>query len=70
MRKELKLISDWGDSGVKKCRRGNGGTCGGVWRRLHLVGVWSQAVNFLLMRLAGIWLSRREDVFTFDFLQK
>jgi hypothetical protein len=51
MRKKLKLSSDGGDSGSKKYKRGYGG----VWRRLRLAEVWSQAVGFLL-HLAGIWL--------------
>jgi hypothetical protein len=29
--KKLKLVSDGGDSGSKKCKRGCGGTYGGVW---------------------------------------
>jgi hypothetical protein len=52
MRKKLKLISDGGDFGSKKCIRGYGG----VWPSLRLAGVWSQAVGFVLVRLAGIWL--------------
>jgi hypothetical protein len=54
--KKLKLISDGGDSGRKKCKRGCGDAYGGVWRSLRLVGVWSQAVGFVFVRLAGIWL--------------
>jgi hypothetical protein len=30
---------------------------------LLLAGVWSQAVGFMLLHLAGIWLKSREDVF-------
>jgi hypothetical protein len=56
MRKKMKLSFDGGDSGSKKCKRGYGGAYGGVWRSLRLVGVWSQAVGFVLVRLAGIWL--------------
>jgi hypothetical protein len=56
MRKKLKLSSDGGDSGSKKCERGYGGAYGGVWRSLRLAGVWSQAVSFVLERSAGIWL--------------
>jgi hypothetical protein len=52
MRKKLKLSSDGGDCGSKKNKRDY---CG-VWRTLRLVGVWSQAVGFVLMRLAGIRL--------------
>jgi hypothetical protein len=39
MRKTLTLGSDGGDSGSKKCKRGCGGSYGGVW---------SQAVGFLV----------------------
>jgi hypothetical protein len=56
MRKKLKLSSDGGDSGSKKCKRGFGGVCVWVWWSLRLEGVWSQAVGFVLVRLAGIWL--------------
>jgi hypothetical protein len=56
MRKNLKLSFDGGDSGSKKCKRGYGDPYGGVWRRLRLAGVWSQAVGFVLVHLAGIWL--------------
>jgi hypothetical protein len=63
--KKIKLSSDGGDSVSKKLKRGCVGACGGVWRSLRLAFVWSQAVGFVLVRLAG---SRREDVFTFNFL--
>jgi hypothetical protein len=53
---KLKLISDGGDSGSKKCKRGYGGACGGVWRSLRLAGVWHEAVCFVLVRLAVIRL--------------
>jgi hypothetical protein len=56
MQKKLKLSCDSGDSGSKKCKRGYGGAYGGVWQSLRLAGVWSQAVGFVLVRLAGIWL--------------
>jgi hypothetical protein len=56
MRKKLKLSSDGGDSGSKKCKRGYDGAYGGIWRSLRLAGVWSQAVGFVLVRLAEIWL--------------
>jgi hypothetical protein len=46
------LNSDGGDSGSKKCKS----DYGGVWQSLCLAGVWSQAVGFVLVRLAGIWL--------------
>jgi hypothetical protein len=47
---------DGGDSSSNKWKRGYGGAHGGVWRSLCLATVWSQAVGFLLVRLAGIWL--------------
>jgi hypothetical protein len=53
---KLKLISDSGDSGRKKSKRGYGGAYGGVWLSPRLAGVWSLAVGFVLVRLAGIWL--------------
>jgi hypothetical protein len=37
--KKLKLSSDGGQSGNKKCKRVYGCTCGGVWRSLRLEGV-------------------------------
>jgi hypothetical protein len=52
----MKLRSDGGDSGSKKCKRGYGGAYGVVWRSLHVAGFWSQAVGFVLVRLAGICL--------------
>jgi hypothetical protein len=56
MPKKLKLISEDNDSGSKKYKRGHGGAYGGIWRSLFLAEVWSQAVGFVLERLAGIWL--------------
>jgi hypothetical protein len=56
MRKKLKLSYDGIDSGSKKCKQGYGDAYGGVWRSLRLAGVWSQAVGFVLVCLAGIWL--------------
>jgi hypothetical protein len=53
-RQKLKLSSDGGDSGSKKYKRGYGGAYGGDYRNLCLVGVWSQAVGFVLVRVAGI----------------
>jgi hypothetical protein len=62
MQKELKFHSDGGNSGNKKCKWGYGG----VWQSPHLAGVWSQAVGFVLMHLARIWLqmksNRRENL--------
>jgi hypothetical protein len=37
----IKLSSDGGDSGSKKCKRGCSGTSGGVWPSLRLAEVWS-----------------------------
>jgi hypothetical protein len=56
MRKKLKLSSDGSNFGSKKCKRSYGGVCGGVWRSMRLEGAWIQAVGFVLVRLAGIWL--------------
>jgi hypothetical protein len=47
-RKKLKFNFDGSDSGRNKFKRGYGGAYGGVWR--------SQAVDFVLVRLAVIWL--------------
>jgi hypothetical protein len=55
MRKEFKLNSDDDDVGSKKCKRDCDGAYGAVWRSLRLAGGWSQAVGFVLVRLAGIW---------------
>jgi hypothetical protein len=54
MRKKLSF--DDGNSGRKKCRRGCGGAYGGVWPSLRVTEVWNQAVGFVFVRLAGIWL--------------
>jgi hypothetical protein len=42
------------------------------WRlwRLRLARVWSQAVDIVLVFLAEIWPSRREDFFVFNLLYK
>jgi hypothetical protein len=45
IRKKIKLSSDGGDSGSKKCKRGYMVGSGGVW---------SQAVGFVSARFAGI----------------
>jgi hypothetical protein len=37
----LKLSSEGGDSGNKKCKRGYGGAYDEVWRSLLLAGIWS-----------------------------
>jgi hypothetical protein len=49
---KLKLSFDRGDFGSKKRIR----RYGGLWRILRLAGVWSQAVGFVLVHVAGIWL--------------
>jgi hypothetical protein len=46
MQRKLKLIFDGGDFDSMKCKLGYGGAYGGVW---------SQAVGFVLVLLAGIW---------------
>jgi hypothetical protein len=51
---KLKLGSDGGDSGSKKCRRGYGGAYGEVLRSLRLAGARSQAVGFVLVPLHKI----------------
>jgi hypothetical protein len=56
MRTKKKLRSDGGDFGSEKLKRDSGGAYGGVWRSQILAGVWSQAVCFVLVRLAGMWL--------------
>jgi hypothetical protein len=45
MWKKLKLSSYDGDSGGKKCKQGYGW----VWHSLHLAGVWTQAIGFVLV---------------------
>jgi hypothetical protein len=55
-KKKLKLNSDSGYSGSKKCKRGYDDANGGVWWSLRLTGIWCQLVGFVLVRLAGIWL--------------
>jgi hypothetical protein len=54
MRKEINY--DGGDSGSKKYKRDCGGAYGGVWGSLRLAGFWNQAIGFVLVHLAGIWL--------------
>jgi hypothetical protein len=46
---KLEWIPDGCEFGCKKCKWGYGGACGGIWRSLHLAGVWSQTVGFLLV---------------------
>jgi hypothetical protein len=68
VRKKLKLSSDGGYRGSKKCKRGYGGACGGVWRSMRLAGVWSQAVGFVLCVWQDSGFSRHENFFTFHLL--
>jgi hypothetical protein len=56
MRKKLTLSSEVGYSGSKKYKLGYGGAYGVARRSLRFVGVWSQAVSFVLF-----W----QDVYTF-----
>jgi hypothetical protein len=48
---EKKNSSVGGDCGSKKCKRGYGDACGGVWRNMLLPGVWNQAAGFVLVSL-------------------
>jgi hypothetical protein len=41
---------------ARNANGGYGSAYGGVWRSLRLAEEWSQAVGFMLVRLAGIWL--------------
>jgi hypothetical protein len=70
MRKELKLIFDGGEFGSKEWKRGYGGAYGADWRSLRLAGVLSQAVGFVLVRLAGIWLQSPWRCFHDEFSVK
>jgi hypothetical protein len=63
----MKLVSDGGDCGSRKLKLSYGNACDGIWRSLHLAGDWSQAVGFVLMRLAGIWF---QSPFIFNLLYK
>jgi hypothetical protein len=68
MWENLRLNSDGGDFGRRKCKRRYGDAYGTAWRRLRLARLWSQAVGFVLVRLEGIWLQSRADVFTLNLL--
>jgi hypothetical protein len=68
MREKLKLSSDGGDCGSKKCKLGCGGAYGGVWRSLCLAGVWNQAVGLCWCIWQESGFSLREDVFKFNLL--
>jgi hypothetical protein len=70
MRRKLKLISDGGGSGSKKCNRWYTGTYGGVQRYLCLTEVSAQAANFVLVIWRESGFSRREDVFIFELVKK
>jgi hypothetical protein len=59
MRNKLKLSSDGGDFGSKKCKRGCGSAYGGVWRES---GVRRSVLCWCVWQESGF--SRREDVFT------
>jgi hypothetical protein len=43
MRKKLKLSSDGGDSGSKKCKRSYGGAYAGVWQSVLALSEWMQS---------------------------
>jgi hypothetical protein len=70
MRKDLKLISDGGDSGSKKRKRGYDGAYDGVWWSLRLVesGVRWSVLCWCVWQESDF--SRREDVFTFNLLNE
>jgi hypothetical protein len=55
-KRKLELHSDGGNSCSMKCKWGYGSTCGGVWRSLRFAGVYRQAVGFVLVSLAEIWV--------------
>lgn len=40
-----------------KCKRVYGGACGGVWESLLMARVWSQAVDYMLVRFRGFWFN-------------
>jgi hypothetical protein len=63
--KKMKSSSDACDCGSKKCTRDNGGTYGGVWLSLRLVGVSSLESGGRCVRQESIF-SRSEDVFTLN----
>jgi hypothetical protein len=67
MRKNLKLSSDGGDSGSKKCKRGYGGACGGVCV-LRESGIRPAVLCLCVWQESGF--IRREDVFTFHLFYK
>jgi hypothetical protein len=54
---KTKLSSDGGNSDSNKRKRDHGGAYSGIWLSVRLdSGVLSQAVTFVLVRLAGMWL--------------
>jgi hypothetical protein len=61
----MKLSSDGGDSGSKKCKQGYDGTYGAVWRSLR----WRESGVRRSVLCCCVWqesgFSRLEDVFTF-----
>jgi hypothetical protein len=73
---KVEFSSDCGDSGRKKCKRGCGGAYGGVWRSLAESafggGLESRVRRSVLWRC--VWkefsFNRREDVFTYNLIQK
>jgi hypothetical protein len=52
MQKQSKLSSDGTGSGGEKCERSHGDIFGWVWQILHMAGIWSQAVGFMLAPVA------------------
>jgi hypothetical protein len=45
-----------------------GGAHGGVWQSLRMAGIWSQAVDFLLVNFRESGLSHHEDMFVLNLL--
>jgi hypothetical protein len=66
----LKLSSDGGDSGSKKCKRSYGSAYGEVWRSLRLTRVWSQAIGSVMVPLKGIWVQSPLRCFHIYFIEK
>jgi hypothetical protein len=73
MRKKLKLRSDGGDSGSKKCKRGRGGAYGGDLAESAFGGSLESGVRRWVLCWC-VWqesgFSRREDVFTLNLVYK
>jgi hypothetical protein len=53
---KLKFNSVGGDFGSRKSKRHYSGNYGAFLRGIPLAGLWIQAVDFVFVLLAGIWL--------------